>query len=123
MGGCLVVFEVDGVIVRPMRGHELGLFAGEYIKEIVVLRRDDLSNKLPLIHWKRLCMEGGSRGRIISDGSELGRILRQTDQHVAKGKDLIALVYQLLESCGSDKTDWSCLSPLEWDGVHFFWEG
>ena len=43
----MVVFEVDGMIVRPMRGHELGLFMGEYIKEIVVLRRDNLSNKLP----------------------------------------------------------------------------
>ena len=119
----MVVFEVDGVIVRPMRGHELGLFVREYIKEIVVLWRDDLSNKLPLICQKRLCVEGGSRGRVVSDGSELGRVLGQTDQRVAKGKDLVALVYQLLESCGSNKTDWSCLSPLEWDGVHFFQEG
>ena len=68
-------------------------------------------------------MEGGSQGTIVSDGSELGRVLGQTDRRVAKGKDLIALVYQLLESRGSDKTDWSCLSPLERDGVHFFWEG
>ena len=54
---------------------------------------------------------------------ELGRVLGQTDWRVAKGKDLIALVYQLLESRGSNKTDWSCLSPLERDGVHFFREG
>ena len=74
----MVVFEVDGVIVRPMRGHELGLFAREYIKEIVVLRRDDLSNKLPLIRRKRLCVEGGSWGRIVSDGSKLGRVLGWT---------------------------------------------
>ena len=61
VGGCLVVFEVDGVIIRPMRGHELGLFTREYIKEIVVLRRDDLSNKLPLVHRKQLRVEGGGR--------------------------------------------------------------
>ena len=89
----MVVFEVDGVIVRPMRGHELGLFVREYIKEIVVLRRDDLSNKLPLICRKRLHVEGGSRGRIVSDGLKLGRILGQTDWLVAEGKDLVALVY------------------------------
>ena len=71
----MVVFEVDGVIVRPMRGHELGLLAGEYIKEIVVLRRDNLSNKLPLVRRKQLRMEGGCRGRFVSDGSKLGRIL------------------------------------------------
>ena len=58
----MVVFEVDGVIVRPMRGHELGLFVGEYIKEIMVLRRDDLSNKLPLIRRKWLHVEGGCEG-------------------------------------------------------------
>ena len=119
----MVVFEVDGVIVRRMRGHELGLFAREYIKEIVVLRRDDLCNKLPFVRRERLRVEGGSRGRIVSDGLELGRVLGQTDQQVAKGKDLIALVYQLLESRGSNKTDWSCLSPLKRDGVHFFQEG
>ena len=67
----MVVFEVDGVIIRLMRGHELGLFAGEYIKEIMVLRRDDLSNKLPLVRRKWLRVEGGSRGRIVSDGSKL----------------------------------------------------
>ena len=89
----MVVFEVDGVIVRPMRGHELGLLTGEYIKEIVVLRRDDLSNKLPLVCWKWLHVEGGSQGRIISDGSKLSCILGQTNQLVAEGKDLIALVY------------------------------
>ena len=71
----MVVFEVDGVIVRPMRGHELGLLTGEYIKEIVVLRRDDLSNKLPLVCRKRLRVEGGRRGRIVSDGSKLGHVL------------------------------------------------
>ena len=101
----MVVFEVDGVIVRLMRGHELGLFAREYIKEIVVLRRDDLSNKLPLVRQKRLCVEGGSQGRIVSDGSKLGCIFRQTDRLVAEGKDLVALVYQLFEGRGSDKTD------------------
>ena len=89
----MVVFEVDGVIVRPMRGHELGLFVREYIKDIVILRRDDLSNKLPLVRQKRLHVEGGSRGRIISDGSKLGRVLGRTDWLVAEGKDLVALVY------------------------------
>ena len=58
----MVVFEVDRMIVRPMWGHELGLFVGEYIKEIVVLRRDNLSNKLPLVHWKWLC-EGDTETR------------------------------------------------------------
>ena len=119
----MVVFEVDGMIVRLMRGHELGLFAGEYIKEIVVLRRDDLSNKLPLVRWKRLCVEGGSQGRIVSDGSKLGCVFGRTDQLVAEGKDLVALVYQLLESCGSNKTDWSCPLPFEWEGVHLFRKG
>ena len=118
-----VIFEVDSVIVRPMRGHELGLFAREYIKEIVVLRRDDLSNKLPLVCRKRLHVEGGSRGRIVSDSSKLGCIFGRTDQLVAEGKDLIALVYQLLESRGSNKTDWSCPSPFERDGVHLFRKG
>ena len=75
----MVVFEVDGMIVRPMRGHELGLLAREYIKEIVVLRRDDLRNKLPLICRERLHMEGGSRGRIVSDGSELGCVFGWTE--------------------------------------------
>ena len=89
----MVVFEVGGVIIRLMRGHELGHFAGEYIKEIMVLRRDDLSNKLPLICRKRLCVEGGSWGRIISDGSKLGHVFRRTDRLVAEGKDLVALVY------------------------------
>ena len=89
----MVVFEVDGVIVRPMRGHELGLFAREYIKEIVVLRRDDLSNKLPFIRQKWLRVEGGSRGRIVSDGSKLGRVLGQSNRLVAESKDLVALVY------------------------------
>ena len=89
----MVIFEVDGVIVRPMRGHELGLFVREYIKEIMVLQRDDLSNKLPLIRWKRLCVEGGSQGRVVSDGSKLSRILAQTNRLVAEGKDLVALVY------------------------------
>ena len=81
------------MIVRPMRGHELGLFAREYIKEIVVLHRDDLSNKLPLVRQKRLRMEGGSRGRIVSDSSKLGRVLGQTNWLVAESKDLVALVY------------------------------
>ena len=89
----MVIFEVDGVIVRPMRGHELGLFAREYIKEIMVLRRDDLSNKLPFVCRKQLHMEGGSQGRVVSDGSKLSRVLGQTNQLVAEGKDLIALVY------------------------------
>ena len=89
----MVVFKVDGVIVRLMRGHELGLFAREYIKEIVVLRRDDLSNKLPLVRRKRLRVEGGSQGRIVSDGSKLSRILGQANRLVAEGKDLVALVY------------------------------
>ena len=89
----MVVFEVDGVIIRPMRGHELGLFTREYIKEIMVLRRDNLSNKLPLVCRKWLCMEGGSRGRVVSDGSKLSRVLGQTNRLVAEGKDLIALVY------------------------------
>ena len=89
----MVVFEVDGVIVRLMRGHELGPFAREYIKEIVVLRRDDLSNKLPLVRRKWLRVEGGSWGRVISNGSKLSRILRQTNRLVAEGKDLVALVY------------------------------
>ena len=119
----MVIFKVDGVIVRPMRGHELGLFAGEYIKEIVALRRDDLSNKLPLVRWKRLRMEGGSWGRIVSDGLKLGRILGRTDRLVTEGKDLVALVYQLLESRGSNKTDWSCPLPFEWEGVHLFRKG
>ena len=89
----MVIFEVDGVIVRPMRGHELGLLAGEYIEEIVVLRRDNLSNKLPLVRRKRLRMEGGSRGRIISNGSKLGRVLGQSNRLVAESKGLVALVY------------------------------
>ena len=89
----MVVFEVDGVIVRPMRGHELGLFAREYIEEIVVLRRDDLRNKLPFVRREQLCVEGGSRGRIVSDSLKLGHVLGQTDRLVAEGKDLIALVY------------------------------
>ena len=119
----MVVFEVNGMILRPMRGHELGLFTGEYIKEIMVLRRDDLSNKLPLVRRKWLCVEGGSRGRIVSNGLKLGRVFGWTDQLVAEGKDLVALVYQLLESRGSNKTDWSCPSPFEWDGVHLFRKG
>ena len=75
----MVVFEVDGVIIRPMRGHELGLFMREYIKEIMVLRRDDLSNKLPLVCWKRLRVEGGSQGRIVSDGLKLGCVFGWTE--------------------------------------------
>ena len=102
----MVVFEVNGMIVRLMRGHELGLFTGEYIKEIVVLWGDHFSNKLPLICWKWLGVEGGSQGRIVSDGSKLSRILGWADQPVAEGEDLVALVYQLLEGCGSNKTDW-----------------
>ena len=89
----MVVFEVDGVIVRPMRGHELGLFAREHIKEIMVLRRDDLSNKLPLVRQKWLHMEGGSQGRVVSNSSKLGRVLGQTNRLVAESKDLVALVY------------------------------
>ena len=93
------------MIIRPMRRHELGLLSGEYIKEIVVLCGDNFSNKLPLVRWKWLGVEGGSRGRIISDGSKLSHVLRQADRPVAEGKDLIALVYQLLEGHGSNKTD------------------
>ena len=89
----MVVFEVDGVIVRPMRGHELGLLAREYIEEIVVLRRDDFRNKFRFVHREWLCMEGGSRGRIVSDSSKLGRVLGQTNRLVAESKDLVALVY------------------------------
>ena len=89
----MVVFEVDGVIIRLMRGHELGFLAREYIKEIVVLRRDDFSNKLPLVRQKRLRVEGGSWGRIVSYGSKLGRVLGQTNWLVAERKDLVALVY------------------------------
>ena len=89
----MVIFEVNGVIVRPMRGHELGLFTGEYIKEIVVLRRDDLRNKLPFVRRERLHVEGGSRGRIVSDSLKLGRVLGQTNWLVAEGKDFVALVY------------------------------
>ena len=89
----MVVFEVDGLIVRPMRGHELGLLVREYIEEIVVLRRDDLRNKLPFVHWERLRVEGGSWGRIVSDSSKLGCVLRQTNQLVAESKDFVALVY------------------------------
>ena len=89
----MVVFEVDGMIVRPMRGHELGLLAREYIEEIVVLRRDDLHNKLPFIRRERLHVEGGIRGRIVSNSSKLGRVLGQTNRLVAEGKDFVALVY------------------------------
>ena len=89
----MVVFEVNGMIVRSMRGHELGLLAREYIEEIVVLRRDDLCNKLPFICRERLRVEGGSQGRVVSDGSKLSHILGQTNWLVAEGKDLIALVY------------------------------
>ena len=89
----MVVFEVDGMIVRLMRGHELGLFTGEYIKEIVVLRRDDFRNKFCFVCREWLRMEGGSRGRIVSDSSKLGRVLGQTNWLVAESKDLVALVY------------------------------
>ena len=89
----MVVFEVDGVIIRPMRGHELGLFVREYIKEIMVLRRDDLSNKLPLVRRKWLRVEGGSQGRVVSNGSKLSRVLGQTNRLLAEGKDLVAFVY------------------------------
>ena len=89
----MVIFEVDGVIVRLMRGHELGLFTREYIKEIVVLRRDDLSNKLPLVRRKWLRVEGGSQGRVVSNSSKLSHVLGQTNWLVAEGKDLVALVY------------------------------
>ena len=89
----MVVFEVNGMIVRPMRGHELGLLTREYIEEIVVLRRDDLCNKLSFVRQERLRVEGGSRGRIVSDSSKLGRVLRQTNRLVAEGKDFVALVY------------------------------
>ena len=93
------------MIVRPMRRHELGFFSGEYIKEVVVLRGNDFSNKLPLVHWKWLGVEGGCWGRIVSNGLKLSWVLRQAYWPVAEGKDLIALVYQLLEGCGSNKTD------------------
>ena len=89
----MVVFEINGMIVRPMRGHELGLFMREYIEEIMVLRRDDLCNKLPFVRQERLRVEGGSRGRIVSDSSKLGRVLGQTYRLVAEGKDFVALVY------------------------------
>ena len=89
----MVVFKVDGVIESPMRGHELGLLVGEYIEEIMVLRRDNLSNKLPLICRKQLRVEGGSWGRIISDGSKLGCVLGQSNRLVAEIKGLVALVY------------------------------
>ena len=105
VGRCLVIFEVNGMIVRPMRGHELGFLSGEYIKEIVVFRGNNFSNKLPLICWKWLGVEGGSQGRIISDSSKLSCALEWVYWHVAEGKDLIALVYQLFEGHGSDKTD------------------
>ena len=94
------------MIVWPMRRHELGFFSGEYIKEVMVLQGNDFSNKLPLVHWKWLSMEGGSRGRIVSDGSKLGRVLGRTNRPVAEGKHLIALVYQLLEGRGSNKANW-----------------
>ena len=93
MGRCLVIFEVDGMIVRLMRRHELGFLSGEYIKEVVVFLGDDFSNKLPLICWKWLGVEGGSRGRIISDGSKWSCILGRAYWPVAEGKDLVALVY------------------------------
>ena len=89
----MVVFEVNGMIVRPMRGHELGLLAREYIEEIVVLRGDDLRNKLSFVCRERLRVEGGSRGGIVSDSSKLGRVLGQTNRLVAEGKDFVALVY------------------------------
>ena len=89
----MVVFEVNGMIIRPMRGHELGLLAREYIEEIMVLRRDDFCNKLRFVRREWLHMERGSRGRIISDSSKLGRVLGQTNQLVAESKDLVALIY------------------------------
>ena len=89
----MVIFEVDGVIIRPMRGHELGLFARENIEEIVVIRRDDLRNKFRFVHREWLRMEGGGRGRIVSNSSKLGRVLGQTNRLVAESKDLVALVY------------------------------
>ena len=94
------------MIIRLTRGHELGFFSREYIKEIVVFQGDNFSNKFPLVCWKWLGMEGGSQGRIISDSSKLSCALKWTYQYVAEGKDLVALVYQLFEGCGSDKTDW-----------------
>ena len=89
----MVVFEVNGMIVWPMRRHELGFLLGEYIKEVVVFRGDNFSNKLPFVCWKWLGVEGGSQGRIVSNGSKLCCVLRQAYQPVAEGKDLIALVY------------------------------
>ena len=105
VGRCLVIFKVDGVIIRLMRGHELGFLSGEYIKEVVVFWGENFSNKLPLIHWKWLSVEGGSQGRIIPDSSKLGCTLGWAYWHVAEGKDLVALVHQLFEDHDSDKTD------------------
>ena len=101
----MVVIEVNGMIVRLMRRHELGFFSGEYIKEVVVLWGNGFSNKLLLVCWKWLGVEGGHQGRVVSNGSKLSCVLGWAYQPVAEGKDLIALVYQLLEGRGSDKTD------------------
>ena len=74
------------MIVRLMRKHELGFLLGDYIKEVMVFWGDEFSNKLPLIHWKWLGVEGGSWGRIVSNGSKLSCVLGQAYQPVAEGK-------------------------------------
>ena len=100
VGRCLVVFEVDGVIVRLMRGHELGFLPGEYIEEVMVFWGNNFSNKLPLVHWKWLSMEGSSQSRIIPDSLKLNCTFGRAYRHVAEGKDLIALVHQFFEGHG-----------------------
>ena len=51
------ILKVNGVVVRPVRGHELSFLSGEYVKEVVILRGNNFGDKFPFICWRWFGME------------------------------------------------------------------
>jgi len=70
--GHLVTFEVDGVIIGPMWGHELGFFPGKHIKEVMILWRDYFGNEFPLIRWEWFGMQRGSGCGVVPNCPKVG---------------------------------------------------
>ena len=53
----MVTFEVDGVIIGPMRGHELSFFPRKHVKEVMILWWDYFGNELSLVRWEWFGMQ------------------------------------------------------------------
>jgi len=68
----LIIFEVNRVVVRVMRGHKLSIFTREHVEEIMVLYGDDFSDEFTLVGRKGFGMQCSCWCGIVTDSSKRG---------------------------------------------------